>query len=375
MNKQIYKLMIPGPIQPEKEVLDIMAEPVEAHYGSEWTEFYNSTTCLLKPIFGTCGDVFILNGSGSSGLDSCLGSAFSSGETILIGINGFFGERLASIAEAYDIGVVPVECELGKPLEPKDFVLALRRNPKISGIAVVHLETSTTVINPIEEIGQIAKTFGVPLMVDAITTLGGIRVAMDDWGVDFCASASQKCLGAPPGLAPVAVGPNGWEKIDRCSKNGHGWYLNLRVWRKFAAEWADWHPYPVTMATNNFAALRKSLDKLVLDGVDQRTERYRKMAVHLRQCLREIGISLFTPDEIMAPLVTAAYTPEGVLTSDLVTYLSNVHKIKIGGGLGPRLKDRIFRIAHLSPSTTIDDIDEVLLAIAQYLKTFQQSPA
>jgi alanine-glyoxylate transaminase/serine-glyoxylate transaminase/serine-pyruvate transaminase len=361
------KLMIPGPTQPEADVLEVMSKPIVAHYGSEWTAFYKTTVNYLKQIFRTQGDVFILNGSGSSGLDACIGSAFSSGETILVGINGFFGERLASISEAYNLNVIPVEVDLGKLLKPELFTDKLQRNPKISGIAIVHLETSTTVINPVQEIGQVARKFGIPLMVDAITSLGGINFEMDEWGVDFCASATQKCLGAPPGLAPVAVGPNGWEKIDRNPMKGHGWYLNLQVWRKFATEWGTWHPFPVTMAVNNVAALQKSLEKLIEDGVEKRTEQYQKLAVFLRKGLRSLGFQPLTPDEIMAPIVTAAYGPEGVSTSEIVDYLSEVHHIKIGGGLGRQLQNKIIRIAHMSPSMTEKDIQEVLYALEQYL--------
>lgn len=365
--KKPMKLMIPGPTQPEADVLEVMGKPVVANFGTEYTAFYKSTTELLKQIFKTKGDVFILNGSGSSGLDACIGSAFSSGETILVGVNGFFGERLAAISEAYDLNVIPVESEFGKPLEPGIFADKLRRNPKIAGIAVVHLDTSTTVINPVQEIGQIAKEYGVPFMVDAVTSLGGIDVDMDAWGIDFCASATQKCLGVPPGLSPVAVGPNGWEKIDRNPAKGHGWYLNLQVWRKFATEWGDWHPFPVTMAVNNVAALRKSLEKLVSDGVEKRTEHYQRLAVYLRKGLRSLGLKSFTPDEIMAPVVTAAYGPDGVNTSEIIDYLSEAHHIKIGGGLGRQLQNKIFRIAHMSPSMTEKDIQEVLDALEQYL--------
>jgi alanine-glyoxylate transaminase/serine-glyoxylate transaminase/serine-pyruvate transaminase len=365
--KTPMKLMIPDPTQPAVEVLKVMAEPIVAHYGAEWTEFYKTTTELLKQVFKTQGDVFILNGSGSSGEDACTGSAFSSEETILVGINGFFGERLASISEAYNLNVIPVEVEPGKPLEPGIFAEKLRRNPKISGIAVVPLETSTTIINPVQEIGQIAKKFGVPLMVDAITSLGGINFDMDGWGVDFCASATQKCLGAPPGLSPVAVGKNGWEKIDRNPTKGHGWYLNLQVWRKFATEWGNWHPFPVTMAVNNVAALRKSLEKLIADGVEQRSEHYRKLGIYLRNGLRSLGFLPFTPDEIMAPVVTAAYSPDGIKTSEIVDYLSEVHHIKIGGGLGRQLQNKIIRIAHMSPSLVENDIQEVLDALQQFL--------
>ncbi len=255
-----------------------MGSPVRAHYGPEWTELYNQTTEIVKHLFNTEGDVFLMVGSGSCGLDSCLGSAFSTGEKVIIGINGFFGERLRAIAEGYGLTTVLVEAEWGKPFEPSDFEAAILNNPDARGVCVVHLETSTTIINPIEEIGEIVRKHGLCYMVDAVSSLGGIPVQMDAWNIDLCATASQKCLGAPPGLAPVAVGRRGWEFIDRFPTTNHGWYTNLRTWRKYVHEWGDWHPFPITMATNNVLALKTSLDNLLREGVEYRMERYRRLA-------------------------------------------------------------------------------------------------
>jgi alanine-glyoxylate transaminase/serine-glyoxylate transaminase/serine-pyruvate transaminase len=188
---------------------------------------------------------------------------------------------------------------------------------------------------------------------------------MDEWEIDLCASASQKCLGAPPGIGPVAVGPRGWEAIDRNPAKGHGWYGNLRVWRQYAIDWADWHPFPVTLATNNILALRASLDDLLQEGIEHRLERYRSLGLRLRNGLREIGMPPYTSDEQMAPVITAAYGPANVPTSKIVSYLANTHKIKIAGGLG-LLKDQIFRIGHMSPTVSEADVDRVLLALGEF---------
>ncbi len=365
MSQNELLLMIPGPIQPEPEAMLAMGSPVRAHYGPEWTELYNQTTGILKRLFNTSGDVFLMVGSGSSGLDGCLGSAFSSKEKVIIGLNGFFGERLNAIAEGYGLNVVLVHAEWGKPLQPADFEAAIHANPDAVGVCVVHLETSTTIINPIAEIGKIVRKHDLCYMVDAVSSLGGMPIQMDDWNIDLCASASQKCLGAPPGLAPVAVGPRGWDFIDRNPSKGHGWYTNLRTWRKYALEWGDWHPFPITMATNNVLALKTSMDNLLKEGVEFRMERYKRLAVRLRNGLRQIGMPPYTPDEMMAPVLTAAYGPKGVPTSEIVTYLAEVHRIKIAGGLGA-LKNKIFRIGHMAPTVSEADIDRVLDALSQF---------
>jgi alanine-glyoxylate transaminase/serine-glyoxylate transaminase/serine-pyruvate transaminase len=358
-------LMIPGPIQPEHEVLEVMGSPVRAHYGPEWTNLYNQTVGDLKQVFNTEGDVHLLVGSGSSAIDACIGSAFSTGEKVIVGFNGFFGERLQAIAEGYGLKTVLVEAEWGKPLQPGDFETAIQANPDAIGVCVVHLETSTTIINPVEEIGKVAPKYGLCYFVDAVSSLGGMPMRMDAWNVDLCATASQKCLGAPPGIGPAAVGSRGWEFIDRNPSKAHGWYSDLRVWRQYSIEWGDWHPFPVSMATNNILALKVGVDHLLEEGVENRLARYKKLAVRLRNGLRSIGMNPYTPDEIMAPVLTAAYGPEGVETSKIVTYLAEKHHIKIAGGLGA-LKNRIIRIGHMAPTVSELDIDRVLDALSQF---------
>ena len=365
MNTKAYKLMIPGPVQPDDNVLHAMGEPVQPHYGPAFRDLYNDTAGLLKKVFSTSGDVFIIVGSGSAAIDACIGSCVPNGGKILIGINGFFGERLKSIAENYNLEVIPVTAEWGQPLRSEDFASKLKKYKDIKAVAAVHLETSTTIINPAEEIGYITRKHDLPFILDTVSSLGGMPVCMDDWGIDLCASASQKCLGAPPGLAPVAVGVRGWEMLKRNPQSGHGWYLNLNIWRQYANEWADWHPFPITMATNNIAALRISLGNLLREGMEARQERYRNLALRLRNGIRSIGLTPFTPDELMAPVITAVKGQEDVPTGLIVDYLAKNHHIKIAGGLGA-LKDKIFRIGHMSPSLAQSDIDDVVNALMAF---------
>lgn len=368
------KLMIPGPVRPEDEALEAMGGPVHPHYGPEWTQTFNETLGMLRQVYQTRGDTFILVGSGSSALDACLGSSLSTGEQVIIGVNGWFGDRLVTIARAYGLDVIPVDAPWGQALDPQDFGKAFAEHPQARLAAVVHLETSTTIVNPIEAIAAIASQHGRVLMVDAVSSLGGIPIRMDDWGIGLCTSASQKCLGAPPGLATVAVSPSAWELIDRVENKGHGWYLNLRVWRQYATEWAAWHPFPITMATNNVLALRAGLRSLLAEGLSQRAGRYERLALRLRQGLRQIGMPPFTPDELMAPVITAAYGPPGIPTGEIVNYMSQVHRTKISGGLGETLHDKIIRIGHMSPTLNENDIDEVVRQLAEFTPDWRDRP-
>jgi alanine-glyoxylate transaminase/serine-glyoxylate transaminase/serine-pyruvate transaminase len=371
----MVKLMIPGPVSVEDEVLAEMGAPVRPHYGREWTEIYNETRGLLKQVFRTEADTHILVGSGSSGLDAAIGSLSTSGEKAIVGTNGYFGDRLIEICESYGLEVVPVSAALGRALDPADFERALSQHPEAALVAAVHLETATSVVNPVQEIAAAAHSRDVPTVVDAISSLGGVPLAMDRWNIDICVSASQKCLGAPPGVAPIAISARAWSRMDSKPMRNHGWYLNLQTWRRFADEWGPWHPFPVTMATNNVMALRAGVRKLLADGIEHRVKRYTQLALRLRAGLRKLGLRPFTPDESLAPVLTAVYSPEGIQSGQVVRHMLEEHNIKISGGLGKGLQDTTFRVGHMGPRVSESDIDEVLAGLAAFLERHRQGAA
>jgi len=344
-----------------------MGGPVRAHYGPEWTAIYGETRQLLRSVFRTQGEVHILVGSGSAGLDAAIGSLTTSGERLIVGVNGFFGERLAEIGQEYGLQVERVEAPLGEPLSAEGFRTALRRYPRAAALAAVQLETSSAVVNPVQEIAAAAAEAGVPVIVDAVSSLGGIPLEMDAWGIDVCASASQKCLGAPPGLAPVALSRRAQQIMQSKPQRGHGWYLNLQIWSRYAEDWADWHPFPITMATNTVLALRSALKRLLADGIEARIRRYTGLALRLREGVRRLGLRPFTPDERLAPVLTAIFAPDGVPSSEVVRYLYESRGIKVTGGLGQGLQDRVFRVGHMGPMVGEADIDTVLDGLAAFL--------
>lgn len=363
--KKILKMMIPGPVEVHADVLKAMGSPVEPHYGDAWVEKNRRVLAMLTEIFSTSGDVFLMVGSGTCAIDAAIGSCLQSGERILIGNNGFFGDRLVSIAERNGLEIIEVKATWGEELDPKDIKEALQKDPSIKAVAVVHGETSTTVLNPIAEIGAIVREQNAIFIVDAVSSLGGVPFKMDDWCVDVCASATQKCLGAPPGLAPIAVNERAWKSIDRLDQGEHGWYADLRIWRQYATEWGDWHPSPITMATNNVNALLVSLTQLMEEGIPARMKRYRELAIQLREGLREAHMPPFTSDEKMNPVLTAGIVPEGVDSAEIVHFLLDEYGIQISGGLG-ELKSKIFRIGHMSPVLRAEDIQTVIEALKAF---------
>jgi alanine-glyoxylate transaminase/serine-glyoxylate transaminase/serine-pyruvate transaminase len=345
-----------------------MSQPIRPHYGADWTAVYNETRALLKRVFRTDSEVHILVGSGSAGLDAGIGSLTLPGEKAIVGTNGYFGERLIEICESYGLQVIPVRAKLGEPLDPGMFDAALQMHPGAALVTLVHLETATAVLNPLREIAALAKQHAVPIVVDAVSSLAGAALEMDDWGIDICVSATQKGLGAPPGLGPIAISARAWEIMDSKPSRNHGWYLNLQTWRKFATEWGGWHPHPITMPTNNVMALRASLNKLLAEGIDNRIKRYTRLALRLRNGVRRLGLQPLTPDERLAPVLTAVYGPEGVRSSEIVKFLHERHDLRISGGLGEGLAERVFRVGHMGPRVTEHDIDLVLAGLEGFLQ-------
>jgi alanine-glyoxylate transaminase/serine-glyoxylate transaminase/serine-pyruvate transaminase len=365
------RLMIPGPVEISPEVLEEMSRPLVAHYGGEWTAFYNETLDLLRQAFGTRREIVLFPGSGSAGLDATFGSTLFPDGKVLIVQNGFFGERLEEIARTYTASVRTVKFPLGRPVE-----LALIEEELKQGafdlVAAVHCETSTGILNPIKEIGELCKQYDTLFMVDAVSSLAISSLAieplaMDKWRIDICVSASQKGLESPPGLGIVAVGAKGWERIEQvCSP---GWYLNLKVWKEYGEKWGDWHPHPVTHAVNNVRALRVGLERILSEGLERRFARHRSVTERLRRELREIHLEPYIPDEIASHGVTAVLGPEGRIGELLLhlrdrhgLHLRDRHGLLLAGSLGPT-KGKLFRIGHMGPGATNEAVETVISAL------------
>lgn len=367
------KLMIPGPIEVEEEVLEWMGAPIQAHYGDEWVAIHKETIGLLQQVFATTGKVFMMPGSGSLAADAAVQSVFMPGERVALGINGHFGIRWREILEAN--GVIPVILETppDQPLDPAQFDRLLSSDPSIVGVVAVHLETSTALLNPLRDLATVARKHNRLFMVDAVSSLGGTEYRMDDWGIDVTVCASQKGLGGAPGVAIVAINERGWEAIMRQPEHPRSWYLDLRRWQWYAEHWGDWHPFPVTMPCSIILGLRAALQSLMRDGVNARLKHYELVAQRLRDGLQAMGMPLFVPPALMAPVLTAAYCPPNITSGQIISYLAREHGIKITAGFGP-YKDRVVRIGHMGGVIDLPDIEQLLAALRQFLAEHQTMP-
>ncbi len=367
MTAQHIKLMIPGPVGVEDEVLAAMAEPVRAHYGPAWMEIYDETLERLQRVFGTQNEMLLLIGPGTVGLEAAIGSLAGRGDKVLVAHNGFFGERMATIGRSHGLEVRTVEAPLGQPVDPEAIRQELAAEPDIQAVAVVHLETSTGVLNPLEEIVSVAGEFGVPLILDAVSTLGGMPLPVDEWGIDVCVTVGNKCLAGPIGLVPVSVSQRAWDQMERKREGAHGWYLNLRTWKDYKTQWGPWHPYPTTLPTHNILGLLASLRLIEEHGLDAHYARHVEAAQFVRGGLKRMGFEMLMPEANASPLITTVRRLPGMDVEDLRSYLLEEWQIMIGGGL-QGLKGEIFRVGHIGKATSAEYRELFLDGVEAYLK-------
>ena len=367
MTPKRARLMIPGPVDVEDDVLQALAQQVCPHYGDAWLEIYSEVIEHLRQIFGTRNDLFLMAGPGTAALDAALGSLLRTGDKVLVARNGFFGDRLVAVARAYGLDVRQVAAPVGQPIDPQAVRRALAGEPGIEAVAVVHLETSTAVLNPVQAISAAAREFQVPVVVDAVSSLGGVPLPVDEWGIDICVSVINKCLGCPAGVAPISISPRAWEQVARKGERAHGWYLNLGIWKEYAENWSSWHPYPTTLPTNIIYGLLVQPRRIMDGGLEAHFQRFRDAAQSVRSGLDRLGFEFFTPESCRSPLLTAVRGLPGMDVEDLRRYLVDEWQIMVSGGLG-ELRGKLFRVGHIGKASSPEYVNRFLEGVEAYLR-------
>jgi alanine-glyoxylate transaminase/serine-glyoxylate transaminase/serine-pyruvate transaminase len=364
--------MIPGPVEAEDSVLEALGQQTIPHYGPQFMALFHDTLEKLQCLFETQGEVIMMPGPGSGALDAALGSLVPGGDGVAVLESGFFGRRLVSMAEAYGLQPHVLTTPWGRHIDPDDVRAFLRQEVgraaqdghPLRALALCHHETSTGVLNPLREIAAVAAEFNLAVIVDAVASWGGVRIPVDEWGIDVCVSVPNKCLAAPPGLAVASVSQRAWDMAAH-NPSKHGWYLDLRTWRQYIDMW-DWHPYPTTMPTNNIAALNQALVNVFDEGVDAFRASFAAAAERARTGLGRLGFTLYPDPAYAAPVVTALNGQPGVDLDAMLRYLREEHGMMLGGGIA-ELHGRIFRVGHMGLARRIEVVDALIAAVAEYL--------
>ena len=349
------QLRIPGPTPCPKEVLQAMSRQMINHRGPQFGQILNDVTAKLKQLFQTTGDVFLLTGSGTGGLEAAIVNTLSPGDKVLSVSIGVFGERFGAIAEKFGAEVVPLRFEWGKAADVDAVRRALKTEPKIIAVLVTHNETSTGVTNDLAAISSVVKEFDKLLLVDAISSLGSINLPVDDWHCDVVVTGSQKGWMVPPGLAMVSVSQEGWQAQAKARMPRFYWDFTK------AKSYLEKGETPWTPAISIVFAFSVSLQMMLDEGLPNIIARHARVGKAARAGIKSLGLSLFAEESHASNTVTAAAASNGLDTKKMLKILREEHQIILSGGQ-QKLDGKIFRIGHLG-WVTESDIKAVISAL------------
>lgn len=356
-------LLGPGPSMVHPRVLRALSTPLLGHLDPTFLHAMNEVQELLREVFSTANRFTIaISGTGSAGMEAAIVNLVEPGDSVLVGINGVFGTRLATIVERCGGTPIKVEAPWGRIVEPEAIEAALRRSGPVKAVALVHAETSTGVWQPIENMGRLCRQYDSLLILDTVTSLAGIPVDVDRHGIDVCYSGTQKCLSCPPGLAPFTLSDRALASIKNRRTPCQSWYLDMLLVSDYWTERnrAYHHTAPISM----LYALREALTLVQEEGLPARYSRHKLHAKSLVAGLTALGFTPLPPTQHRLPMLTCVTVPPHIDEMAVRTELLENFGIEIGGGLGP-LKGKVWRIGLMGESCTEANVLTLLNALEE----------
>jgi alanine-glyoxylate transaminase/serine-glyoxylate transaminase/serine-pyruvate transaminase len=354
-------LMGPGPSNLYPEVISAFTRPLLGHLDPEFLEVLDETCDRLRAVYRTTNSLTLpVSGTGSGGMEAAFVNLVGEGDVVVVGVNGLFGERMCEVASRLGADVVRVDAPWGEPLDPAAVIGA---HPSPAVIALVHAETSTGVRNDVE---AVARGKGDALLiVDAVTSLGGIPFEADGWGVDFAYSGTQKCLGVPPGLSPVTVGPRARRALK---PRPSSWYFDLGLIARYV-EGAGGRTYHHTAPVSMVFALHAGLGVLLEESLEGAWARHRACGEALQEGLEKLGFALVAPPGHRLPQLTTVWVPDelgGMGEADVRAALLHRYGIEIGAGVGV-MAGRAWRIGCMGHTARPRNVELLLGALGEVL--------
>ncbi len=351
--------MGPGPSNVAPSVLQAMSQPLVGHLDPTFIQLMEEIKSMLRTVFQTKNEVtFPVSGTGSAGMEFCFVNLIEPGDEVVVGVNGVFGGRMADVAERCGARVTKVEAEWGKIIEAGAVAAALKKTrPKI--VAVVHAETSTGVLTPVEEISRLAHEAGALFVLDTVTSLGGCPVRLDEWGVDAAYSGTQKCLSCPPGLSPVSFGPRAMSIAAHRKQKAQSWYLDVNL---LASYWGQDRAYHHTAPISMNYALHEALRLVLEEGLENRWRRHEQNHRALKAGLAEMGLDLASQQGHQLWPLNAIGVPAGADEGAVRKRLLSEFNLEIGAGLGP-LKGKIWRVGLMGETSRRENVETFLSAL------------
>ena len=357
-------LMGPGPSGADPSVLAAMGLPILGHLDPEFMRIMDECQTMMRRVFRTANDVTLATpGTGTSGMEAAVMNLLQPGDRAIVGICGYFGERIAQMAARTGAEVTRVTAPWGSPIAPDDVERALREGPARL-VAVVHAETSTGVRQPVEPVARLAREAGALLLLDCVTSLGGEPVDVDAWGVDAAYAGTQKCLSAPPGAAPLTLSPAAWSAVQARETPANSWYLDLGL---LEAYWDSRRAYHHTSPISMTYALHRALALVLEEGLEARWARHERHGRALQRGLEAMGLALHADAAHRLSVLTTVRIPEGVEDAPVRRALLDRFGIEIGGGLGD-LRGRVWRVGLMGESSTPGNVLYFLASLGALLR-------
>src|SRR5712692_3346042 len=363
LNPSPRLLLGPGPSSVHPRVLRAMSTPLLGYLDPEFITMLDETQDLLRHVFQTQNTLTLpVSGTGMAGMETLLSNLLEPGDRMLVCAAGFFGNRLEEVALRLGAQVAKVEKPWGDVFAPEEVEAALRAHPA-KVLAIVHAETSTGALQPLERLGEIAHRHGALLLIDCVTSLGGVPIKLDEWDIDAAYSGTQKCLGCPPGLSPVSLSDRARDAIRSRRAKPSSWYFDLELLYKY---WGPEHVYHHTVSVTLVYALREGLRLVAEEGLEARFARHAANAEHLCRGLAELDLAPFVAPDHRLPTLVTVRIPAGVDEAAVRARLRQDYHIEIGAGLGP-LKGQVWRVGLMGYSSQRENVTLLLGALAEIL--------
>ena len=356
-------LMGPGPSCVPDAVYQALSAKTIGHLDPQFLKIMDELKVMLQELMGTTNHMTIpISGTGSAGMETAFVNTVEKGDKVLVLINGVFGKRMQDVAGRLGGAVEAIEFEWGTPVVADAVAKKIKEgNWKI--VAVVHAETSTGVRNPVDEIGRIVRESGALYLVDTVTSLGGIPVAVDGWGADIVYSGTQKCLSCPPGLAPITLSERAWKAVEGRKSKVPNWYLDLTM---ISSYWGQERVYHHTAPINMLYGLYRALRVIRDEGVSSVFRRHAEAHQLLVSGLEGMGMKMLVDANWRLPMLNTVLCPAGVDEAVIRRRLRAEHKIEIGGGLGP-LAGKIWRIGLMGHTARKENVERLLGALKKLI--------
>jgi alanine-glyoxylate transaminase / serine-glyoxylate transaminase / serine-pyruvate transaminase len=353
-------LLGPGPSPVHPRVTDAQARPLVGHLDPWFLEVMDQVAAMLRVVFRTENPLtYAVSGTGSAGMETAIVNTVSPGDTVIVGINGVFGGRIADTAERAGAEVVRLEEDWGRIIPTERVADAVAAHPDARFVALVHAETSTGAHQPLEEVGALLADTDTLFLVDTVTGLGGVPLEVDGWNIDVVYSGTQKCLSVPPGLAPVSFSPKAEAVLDRRSDKVRSWYLDVAAIRQY---WGGERSYHHTAPISALLGLHEGLRMVLEEGLETRWARHAEVGELFQSHLLDRDTTLLAQEGHRLPQLTSFAWPDGVDEKTLRTRLLEEHGIEVGGGLGT-FAGKAWRVGLMGEGATHANVDRLLDAI------------